>query len=111
VVYAPKDTGTGALAPTPRVALNQPRARNTRTHQSLRPGVKSAIAAASHADADVKLAPGDTISAGGLRLRCLPTPGHTNGCMCFLLPPSASGGRPGMVFTGCVRRALRRGWA
>jgi glyoxylase-like metal-dependent hydrolase (beta-lactamase superfamily II) len=60
--------------------------------------VKSAIAAASSAAADVQLAPGDTLTVGSLQLVCLATPGHTNGCMCFYLP--GAGSRTGMVFTG-----------
>lgn len=66
--------------------------------KALRPDVTSAIAAASAAAADVKLSPGDTIKVGSLRLTCLATPGHTNGCMCFYLPPSEV--RTGLVFTG-----------
>lgn len=66
--------------------------------QALRPDVTSAIAAASAAAVDVKLSPGDTIKVGSLRLTCLATPGHTNGCMCFYLPPSEV--RTGLVFTG-----------
>lgn len=31
--------------------------------------------------------------------RCIATPGHTNGCMSFYLPP-AQPGATGMVFTG-----------
>lgn len=66
--------------------------------QALRPGVTSAIAAASHAVADVQLTHGDIITVGSLNLACLATPGHTNGCMCFYLP--GVGDRVGMVFTG-----------
>ena len=33
------------------------------------------------------------------RARCIATPGHTNGCMSFYLPP-AQPGAAGMVFTG-----------
>jgi sulfur dioxygenase len=67
--------------------------------------VTSAIAAASTAAADVKLSPGDIIQAGSLRLTCLATPGHTNGCMCFYLPPSEV--RTGLVFTGESRASER----
>lgn len=43
---------------------------------------------------------GDTIPIGAaLQLRCMATPGHTAGCMCYHLPPTAEGG-VGMVFTG-----------
>lgn len=66
--------------------------------QSLRAGVTSGIAAASKADADVQLSPGDTLKIGSLSLTCLATPGHTNGCMSFYLPAGPS--RSGLVFTG-----------
>lgn len=68
--------------------------------QALRPGVVSKIAAASKAAADVHLSCGDVLEVGpSLKLVCLATPGHTDGCMSFYLPPGASG-RTGMVFTG-----------
>lgn len=68
--------------------------------QALRPGVASKIAAASKAAADVHLSCGDVLEVGtSLKLVCLATPGHTDGCMSFYLPPGA-GGRTGMVFTG-----------
>ena len=66
--------------------------------QAERPSVTSAIAAASHAAADTHLQPNDVIEVGSLRLTCLATPGHTDGCMCFYLPPGE--GRSGLVFTG-----------
>lgn len=66
--------------------------------KSLRPGITSAIAAASTAAADVQLTHGDIIAVGSLKLACLATPGHTNGCMSFYLP--GAGARVGMVFTG-----------
>jgi hypothetical protein len=75
--------------------------------QALRPSVKSAIAVASSAAADVQLAPGDTLVVGSLQLLCLATPGHTNGCMCFYLP--GNGSRTGMVFTGALRKNGGRG--
>jgi hypothetical protein len=49
----------------------------------------------------VQLTHGDIIAVGSLKLACLATPGHTNGCMSFYLP--GAGARVGMVFTG--RRA------
>ncbi|KAJ3088924.1 Ethylmalonic encephalopathy 1 [Quaeritorhiza haematococci] len=57
-------------------------------------GVKSIISEASGAHADVHLKPNDEITFGEFSLVALPTPGHTNGCMCFYLEPA------GFVFTG-----------
>jgi sulfur dioxygenase len=67
--------------------------------QKLRSGVKSAISAASGARADELLEDGQELRIGpSLVLRCLSTPGHTAGCMSFLL--EGSGCEPGRVFTG-----------
>jgi len=73
----------------------------TSRQQALRPGVTSAIAAASKAAADVQLVHGDVISVGALQLTCLATPGHTDGCISFYLAPGGEG-RLGVVFTGGV---------
>ncbi|KAF6264196.1 beta-lactamase-like protein [Scenedesmus sp. NREL 46B-D3] len=67
--------------------------------KSLRPGVKSSIAASSGAAADIQLQHGDSIRFGCLALRVLATPGHTSGCLCFHLQP-ASPRAAGLVFTG-----------
>lgn len=67
--------------------------------KAMRPNVRSAIAAASGAAGDMQLKDGDTITVGSLDIRCISTPGHTNGCMSFYLPP-AQEGACGMVFTG-----------
>ena len=70
------------------------------------PGMQTAISRASGARADVLLDPHETIywgrknkgASGGTReLRCLPTPGHTAGCMSFYDPHVGVGGS---VFTG-----------
>lgn len=57
------------------------------------PGVKSVIAAASGAEADVKLAHGDRIQLGqDILIEARATPGHTAGCLSYVVD--------GMVFTG-----------
>ena len=43
------------------------------------PSCQSVIAAASGAQADVKLSPGDLVRVGDLELETRATPGHTNG--------------------------------
>jgi len=55
-------------------------------------GLKSGIAAASGAAADLQLSDGDVLAFGRHRLTVCATPGHTNGCVSYSLP--------GMVFTG-----------
>ena len=57
-------------------------------------GLKSAIAKASGADADVLLENSDKCAFGTRHVTVLSTPGHTDGCVCFLLDDNS------MVFTG-----------
>uniref|UniRef100_A0A7S3TRI1 Metallo-beta-lactamase domain-containing protein n=1 Tax=Emiliania huxleyi TaxID=2903 RepID=A0A7S3TRI1_EMIHU len=58
------------------------------------PGLRSAIARAAGAKADVLLEAGEEIGFGQRRLRVLETPGHTDGCLSFYDPSL------GAVFTG-----------
>ncbi len=60
------------------------------------PGLRSVIAAASGAKADVLLAAGEAVhwAGGKRRLVALPTPGHTSGCLTYYDE------RLGAVFTG-----------
>lgn len=48
------------------------------------PSCKSAISAASKADADVKLKEGDKLTFGKYELEVRSTPGHTNGCITYV---------------------------
>ena len=67
--------------------------------------VQSAISSASGATADIQLEPGDVLTLGNdidddsqeepIGILALATPGHTNGCLSFLLLPDFS-----RVFTG-----------
>mmetsp|Transcript_11421 Transcript_11421/g.27101 ORF Transcript_11421/g.27101 Transcript_11421/m.27101 type:complete len:426 (+) Transcript_11421:102-1379(+) len=59
------------------------------------PSVKSGIAEASGAKADIHYRPGDVVTVGSISLEVRPTPGHTDGCVSYY---TKSGG--GMVFTG-----------
>lgn len=85
--------------------------------QKLRPGVKSVISTASGAQADVHVAAGDVITFGAHSLKCLATPGHTNGCVSYF--HAGEGSCSGMVFTGdallirsCGRTDFQEGeWA
>jgi len=56
------------------------------------PSVKSIISAASGAAADLKISHGDRVEFGKLALEVRATPGHTNGCVSYVLD--------NMVFTG-----------
>jgi len=58
------------------------------------PHVKSAIAAVSGARADICLQEGDKIHFGNRYIRVLSTPGHTDGCLSFVLDDNTA------VFTG-----------
>lgn len=55
---------------------------------------KSVLAAASKAEADVFVSEGDVITFGSRHLRVLATPGHTDGCLTFVLDDAS------MAFTG-----------
>lgn len=55
---------------------------------------KSMISEAAGAKADVKIRDGDKVMFGGRYLTVLSTPGHTNGCVSYLLDDCS------MVFTG-----------
>jgi hypothetical protein len=78
--------------------------------QSLRPGVRSAIAGAAGAAADVLLQHGDEIRFGGFALECRATPGHTRGCMAFYQPAAGwvfSG--DALLIRGCGRTDFQQG--
>jgi sulfur dioxygenase len=57
-------------------------------------GCQSVIAESSTADADLKINHGDRIQFGNRSVIGLSTPGHTAGCMAFVLDDNS------MVFTG-----------
>ena len=57
-------------------------------------GCKSVVAEASGAAADVKVKEGDEVAFGARSLVCLSTPGHTAGCMSFVVDDFS------MAFTG-----------
>lgn len=59
------------------------------------PEVRTVISEASGARADVKVQEGDKVAFGKFSLEALATPGHTDGCITWLLQ-----GAPAMVFTG-----------
>ena len=65
--------------------------------------VKSGISRASGAKADVLFDPNDVIEVGKHRLRVLPTPGHTAGCVTYYTESNG-----GLAFTGDA--LLIRGW-
>jgi len=59
------------------------------------PWVRTVIAKASGAKADILVDPNDKVTFGRFSVEVLPTPGHTDGCVSYLLR-----GSPSMVFTG-----------
>lgn len=62
------------------------------------PGCRSVISRASGAEADVLVSAGDKVPVGpDMALRVIATPGHTEGCVSYLLEGA---GEPAMVFTG-----------
>ena len=75
-------------------------------------GVRSIISAASGADADIKLAPGDKISFGSRHLVARATPGHTAGCMTFVTDDeSCCFTGDALLIRGCGRTDFQGGSA
>eukprot|EP00611_Tribonema_gayanum_P020906 TRINITY_DN3908_c0_g1_i1.p1 TRINITY_DN3908_c0_g1~~TRINITY_DN3908_c0_g1_i1.p1 ORF type:complete len:383 (+),score=124.86 TRINITY_DN3908_c0_g1_i1:158-1306(+) len=62
--------------------------------RALFPQMRSVISRASGAQADVAVAPGDSVEFGGRSVVVRATPGHTDGCCSFVLDDRS------MVFTG-----------
>lgn len=58
------------------------------------PAMQTAISRASGARAEVLFEDGDKLVFGSRHVSCIATPGHTDGCFCFVLDDSS------MVFTG-----------
>jgi sulfur dioxygenase len=58
------------------------------------PAMQTTISAASGARAEVLFNEGDKLVFGSRSVTCLATPGHTDGCFCFVLDDNS------MVFTG-----------
>ncbi|XP_071499074.1 persulfide dioxygenase ETHE1, mitochondrial-like [Diadema antillarum] len=62
------------------------------------PSCQSVISRASGAKADIFIDDGDQVKFGSLALDVVATPGHTNGCVTYVLRNSS--GKPVMAFTG-----------
>lgn len=62
--------------------------------KQLLPNVESAISATSGALADNHLLDGENLKFGRHKLECMSTPGHTDGCMTFVIHEQ------GIAFTG-----------
>jgi sulfur dioxygenase len=58
--------------------------------------------------ADVPLGDGDEVRVGAIRLRVLATPGHTNGCVSYLLPDRVLTG-DALLVRGCGRTDFQEG--
>jgi len=81
--------------------------------KKLHPEVKTMISEASGAAADIKLKDGDRIEFGEYALEALATPGHTDGCMCFVLQgpddPKAVFTGDTLLIRGCGRTDFQQG--
>lgn len=76
-------------------------------------GGKIAVSAASGAEgADMRLADGDRIGFGGRHVTALATPGHTDGCMSFVLDnESMAFTGDALLIRGCGRTDFQQGSA
>lgn len=72
------------------------------------PGVKSVIAAASGAAADVKIGHGDRVEFGDQFLEVRATPGHTNGCVTYVCGDKVFTG-DALLIRGCGRTDFQEG--
>lgn len=71
---------------------------------------KSAIASVSQAACDVPLAHGDSLTFGDRKLIAVSTPGHTDGCMTFILDDlSACFTGDALLIGGCGRTDFQQG--
>lgn len=81
--------------------------------KKLRPGVRTVISEASRAAADIKLRDGDQVAVGRYALDALATPGHTDGCMTFVLKgpgePLAAFTGDTLLIRGCGRTDFQQG--
>eukprot|EP00930_Biecheleria_cincta_P053271 TRINITY_DN3869_c0_g1_i1.p1 TRINITY_DN3869_c0_g1~~TRINITY_DN3869_c0_g1_i1.p1 ORF type:complete len:886 (-),score=185.26 TRINITY_DN3869_c0_g1_i1:130-2787(-) len=77
------------------------------------PHVQTVISAASGADADMKLQDGDALQFGNFSLKAMATPGHTDGCMTFVLEvpetPKAAFTGDALLIRGCGRTDFQMG--
>ena len=73
-----------------------------------RPEVKSVIATASGANADVKIAHGDRVEFGSLFLETRATPGHTEGCLSYVFDDKVFTG-DALLIRGCGRTDFQGG--
>jgi len=81
--------------------------------KKLHPEVKTLISAASGAAADLKLKDGDQVHFGDYALKSVATPGHTDGCMTFVLEgpgePKAAFTGDTLLIRGCGRTDFQQG--
>lgn len=67
------------------------------------PGMKSVLAKASGGKADVLVADGDVITVGSLALEVRATPGHTPGCVTYVLDEAMAFTGDALFVRGCGR--------
>jgi sulfur dioxygenase len=72
------------------------------------PSVKSVIAEASGAKADVKVKHGDRVSFGDLHVEVRATPGHTAGCVSYVFDDKVFTG-DALLIRGCGRTDFQEG--
>ena len=78
--------------------------------KTVMPAVRSAISAASGAEADIKLNNGDVIEFGRYTLEARSTPGHTDGCMTYVLhDQQVAFTGDAVLIRGCGRTDFQQG--
>lgn len=74
------------------------------------PTLRSGVAAISKARADIQLTEGDTVPFGKRHVKVISTPGHTSGCLSFVLDnDSAVFTGDALLIRGCGRTDFQQG--
>lgn len=75
-----------------------------------RTGCKTGVARDGGAScADIQLADGDTVEAGGISLKVHATPGHTDGCLTYTLDDKMAFTGDALLIRGCGRTDFQQG--
>lgn len=78
--------------------------------KKLLPGTQSVIAKASGAQADRHLVDGETVKFGKFEIKAVSTPGHTSGCMSFIVHDQACAFTgDALLIRGCGRTDFQEG--
>lgn len=100
----------GANIPTVNTHCHADHVTGTGLLKSVVPGCRSVISRDSGAKADIWIREGDTINFGNFHLKARSTPGHTDGCLTFVLnDESMAFTGDALLIRGCGRTDFQQG--